>query len=106
MTCTPPMGLENQLWVAINDNLTGLNNMAPIASVSQSGSVTTITLKDGRTFTVTVTPGANPPSTATTQITSASSWTVPELNALHSLAYAVNICIFACGMTALTVTYV
>jgi hypothetical protein len=102
----------------LSDNLTieqlttaldAVNVVMPISSVSLSGLSYTLTLKDSRSYQVTVAAGtpSNAPGIAalppTSQIVSSSYWAASEINVL--LAAAINQLLLNGGMTAMTVTY-
>lgn len=92
---------DDQNVVALTSALEQVNALMPIASISLSGMTYTVTLKDARTFAVTVQSGTPP----TSQITSASYWNHNEIDALQVLETAMMTLLMVEGMTALTITY-
>jgi hypothetical protein len=102
MTTTNPINLEDPNWSSFNSALSGLNSIAPVATVSVVGDVCTITLKDARTFVITLVP-ASPPTFMISTGTSA--FNQSEFNDLRAVGNAVLTLMAVSLMTAVTVTY-
>jgi hypothetical protein len=102
MTTGQPISLEDQNWQAFDTAATALSTVAPLASVVASGFTCTITLKDARSFVITLT-AQSPPAFQVS--TGDNSFTQVEFHALQTVGNTILTLYLANAMTDLTVTY-
>jgi hypothetical protein len=100
-----PLGMCDSVMTDLVTVLNTFNTLAPLASITSNGLVSTITLKDARTATYTLNYGATPPGSITFQVTSAAYWSGDEFDQIQQLAQFIVTLYLQYELTNLSITY-
>ena len=98
--------VDDAVMLQLYASLSGLNKIAALASATLSGTTSTLSFKDSRSFAFTISMGSNPPASVTFSLaTGSSQWSDAEFAAIKSLGQMIMSMMLTDSLTQLSVNY-